>query len=60
MSRDLVNSGVSREQARIRSKRSGRVLIYDDMIEGEDSISFPEDLEFRFEDPDDVEGIELS
>ncbi len=53
-------SVASRERARSRNKKSARVLTYDEIIEGEDSIPFPDNLEFRFEIPDEVEGIELS
>ena len=44
-------SVVSRERARSRNKKSARVLTYDEIIEGEDSIPFPDNLEFRFEIP---------
>ena len=55
----VSRSVVSRERARSRNKKSARVLTYDEIIEEEDSIPFPDNLEFRFVIPEEVEGIEL-
>ena len=48
---------MSREQARSRTKKAGRILSYDEMIEGENATSFLDDPDFRFEVPEDVENI---
>ena len=53
----LAGFVVSREQARSRTKKAGRILSYDEMIEGENATSFLDDPDFRFEVPEDVENI---
>ena len=61
MSRAQPSSGsvVSRERARTCSKKPGRILSYDEMIEGQDADAVLDDDEFRFEVPEDMENIEL-
>ena len=51
-----------RESARRRTKGAGQVLTYDELIEGERdvSVAFRDDLEFRFEIPEEIEGIKLA
>ena len=49
----------SRESARKWTKGAGRVLTYNEVIEGEDPVAFPDELDFRFEVPEDIEAIEL-
>jgi len=50
---------VSRETARSRSKSAGHVLFNDEIIERQDTVAFPEELDFRFEILDEVASIEL-
>ena len=61
VSKEQASSGtvVSRKRARSRTKKTGRILSYDEIIEGEDATSFLDDPDFRFEVPEDVENIEL-
>lgn len=60
-SRERVSSSsvVCREPARSKTKKAGRILSYDELIEGEDAISFLDDPDFRFDVPEDVKNIEL-
>ena len=51
------SSMVSMETARSWRKTAGRVLFYDEIIDRQDTVAFPED--FRFEIPDEVASIEL-
>ena len=50
---------MSRESARSRTKTAGQILSYDEIIEGEDSLALPDELDFRFEIPEEVDSIEL-
>ncbi len=60
-SRERFGSGsvVSREHARPKTKKAGQILSYDELIAGEDAISVLDDLDFRFDVPEDVKNIEL-
>ena len=61
MSRDQPSSGsvVSREWASSRPEEFGRTLSYDEMFEDEDADTILDNDEFRFEDLEDMENIEL-
>ena len=61
VSRDQPSSSsvVSREQARSRPEEFGRTLSYDEMFEDEDADTILDNDEFRFEDLEDMENIEL-
>ena len=50
---------VSRETARSQSKTTGHVLSYEEIIEEQDAVAFLEELDVRFEFPDEVASIEL-
>ena len=50
---------VSRETARSQSKTTGHVLSYEEIIEEQDAVAFLEELDVRFEVPDEVASIEL-
>ena len=53
------SSVVSREQARSRPEEFGQTLSYDEMFEDEDADTILDNDEFRFEDLEDMENIEL-
>ena len=55
------SSVVSREKAKSWVKKTGRLLSYDKIIEGEDAVAFPDELglDFRFKIPKEVKSIEL-
>jgi len=44
---------------RSRAKTLGWILSYDELLEGEDAVDCSDELNFRFEVPDEVESIEL-
>ena len=44
---------------RSRAKTIGWILSYDELLEGEDAVDCSDELNFRFEVPDEVESIEL-
>ena len=49
---------VSRETARSQSKTTGHVLSYEEIIEEQDAVAFLEELDVRFEVPDEVASSE--
>ena len=44
---------------RSRAKTIEWILSYDELLEGEDAVDCSDELNFRFEVPDEVESIEL-